>query len=81
MSLAFTAINFCHADDRPTFPQHDFIFLTLNSSYTIFGAYYDLGRHAASALIGATADPVQDLQASYRYLLSEKIGFPQSTPR
>lgn len=29
----------------PEFPQHDFIFQTWNSSYTLFAAYFDLGRH------------------------------------
>ena len=33
-----------------TFPQDNFIKMTLNSSYTLFGAYYDLGRHVAGQI-------------------------------
>lgn len=30
------------------FPQDEFIKMTINSSYTLYGAYYDLGRHYAA---------------------------------
>ena len=33
------------------FPQDDFIKMTLNSSYTLYGAYYDLGRHVAGHIL------------------------------
>lgn len=43
------------AEDRaagkaPTFPQDNFVKQTINSSYTLFGAYYDLGRHYAAQI-------------------------------
>jgi hypothetical protein len=33
------------------FPQDNFFKMTLNSSYTLFGAYYDLGRHYAGQIV------------------------------
>ena len=61
-ALAFTVSNFCKAKEDldlplPThparhgsFPQHAVEITTLNSSYTLFGAYFDLGRHLARQL-------------------------------
>lgn len=48
--LAFLRVNTCHADGYPHFPQHDFIFMTLNSSHSLFSAYYELGRQYAAEL-------------------------------
>jgi hypothetical protein len=36
--------------DHAAFPQDNFVMMTLNSSYTMFGAYYDLGRHLAGQI-------------------------------
>ena len=65
-ALAFTVSNFCKArldsgsdsdltpnsprEWRGSFPQHAVEITTLNSSYTLFGAYFDLGRHFARRL-------------------------------
>ncbi len=63
-ALAFTVSNFCKArpesdsdltssspaDQHGSFPQHAVEITTLNSSYTLFGAYFDLGRHFARQL-------------------------------
>lgn len=50
-AIAFAAANACRAGTtHGTFPQHDVVFTTLNSSYTLFGAYYDLARHVVSQL-------------------------------
>src|SRR5690606_1640562 len=43
-------VNTCNADGYPHFPQHDFIFMTLNSSHSLFSAYYELGRQYAAEL-------------------------------
>jgi len=48
-SLGHVILNGCafawrSEDERPHFPQHDFVHLTWNSSYTLFAAYFDLGR-------------------------------------
>ena len=37
-------------DHHGEFPQNDVVFTTLNSSYTLFGAYYDLARHVTSQI-------------------------------
>ncbi len=34
----------------PAFPQDNFALQTINSSYTLFGAYFDLARHYASQI-------------------------------
>lgn len=48
-ALAFAAANACReGTTHGAFPQHDVVFTTLNSSYTLFSAYYDLGRHMAA---------------------------------
>lgn len=49
-SLAFLTYNACADDRYPHFPQNSFVFMTFNSSHTLFAAYYDLGRHYASQL-------------------------------
>lgn len=49
-SLAFLANNRCTPDSYPDFPQHNFIFMTLNSSHTLFAAYYDLARRYAGLI-------------------------------
>lgn len=50
-ALAFAAGNACVPNaNHGTFPQHDVVFTTLNSSYTLFGAYYDLARHITSQI-------------------------------
>jgi len=50
-AIAFSLANRCHdGETHGTFPQHDVVFTTLNSSYTLFGAYYDLARHVVSQL-------------------------------
>lgn len=55
-SLAFLANNRCSGDNYPDFPQHNFFFMTLNSSHTLFAAYYDLARRYAG-LIEEQATP------------------------
>jgi hypothetical protein len=57
---------------RPKFPQDNFVSLTLNSSYLMFGAYFDLGRHQASSLLGTPipANPLADLEDSFDFLLN-----------
>jgi hypothetical protein len=64
-ALAFAAANNCKADytaankkdvKRGTFPQHGVEITTLNSSYTIFGAYFDLARHYANQLSSVQAN-------------------------
>lgn len=43
-------------DRRQTFPQDDFIGMTIHSGYTLYGAYYDLGRHRAAQIrLGSTS--------------------------
>jgi hypothetical protein len=52
-SLAFLHFNWlAQKKDNllPAFPQDNFIVQTLNSSYTLFGAYFDLGRHYAAQI-------------------------------
>ncbi len=50
-ALAFAASNYCKAGTaHGAFPQHNVEITTLNSSYTLFGAYFDLGRHAATQI-------------------------------
>jgi hypothetical protein len=49
IALAHILLNECKSEDnprdrRPHFPQHNFIHQTWNSSYTLFAAYFDLGR-------------------------------------
>jgi predicted acylesterase/phospholipase RssA len=58
-------------DRKPNFPQDNFVTLTLNSSYLMFGAYFDLGRHQASSLLGATTpdQPVSALSDSFEFLM------------
>lgn len=48
--LAFLRVNTCNADGYPHFPQHNYIFMTLNSSHSLFSAYYELGRQYAAEL-------------------------------
>ena len=55
-SLALMLDEACHPDGKPKFPQHDFVWMTLNSSYQLFGAYYDLGRHYARQLAWRAGD-------------------------
>ncbi|MBK7898768.1 MAG: hypothetical protein KA603_03155 [Azonexus sp.] len=50
MALPCTAMAFLNANYRGNgvygeFPQHNFLFMTLNSSHTMYSAYYDLARH------------------------------------
>lgn len=52
-ALAFTIAKSCLApphDRHGAFPQHDVTFTTLNSNYTLFGAYYDLARHIVAQI-------------------------------
>jgi hypothetical protein len=52
-SLAFLHFNWLAQKKEnllPAFPQDNFIVQTLNSSYTLFGAYFDLGRHYAAQI-------------------------------
>jgi hypothetical protein len=56
-ALAFTVANSCESLDggpdlKPhgTFPQHNLIKMTLDSSYTLFAAYFDLARHVTRQL-------------------------------
>jgi hypothetical protein len=45
-------------DERhQTFPQDDFIGMTIHSGYTLYGAYYDLGRHRAAQVRLGSASP------------------------
>lgn len=41
---------------HPDFPQDNFVSQTLNSSYTLYGAYYDLGRHYAAQIKESAPD-------------------------
>jgi hypothetical protein len=71
-ALAHLVRDRCSRKDRfPNFPQDNFVNLTLNSSYLMFGAYFDLGRHQASSLLGLPmADkPVEELGESFRILM------------
>ena len=43
------------ASPHHVFPQDNFIGMTVHSSYTLYGAYYDLGRHYAGQLRLSTA--------------------------
>ena len=52
-ALAFTMAKSCLApphEKHGAFPQHDVTFTTLNSNYTLFGAYYDLARHVVAQI-------------------------------
>ena len=52
-ALAFTMAKSCLApphERHGAFPQHDVTFTTLNSNYTLFGAYYDLARHVVAQI-------------------------------
>ena len=44
-AMAFLAQNYQDNGVYGEFPQHNFIFMTLNSSHTMYSAYYDLARH------------------------------------
>lgn len=46
-SLAFWVANEGRNGIYGHFPQHEFKLITLNSSYTLFSAYFDLARHYA----------------------------------
>jgi len=52
-SIAYAISNVCcpaPGDAHGRFPQHDTVTTTLNSNYTLFGAYYDLARHVVSQI-------------------------------
>lgn len=56
-ALAFATANSCRTGSKDgTFPQHDVVFTTLNSSYTLFSAYFDLARHVVSQLTWSSDD-------------------------
>lgn len=61
-SATFLLINSCKSG-HPKFPQHSFISQTWNSSYTMFAAYFDLGRNQVRRLFDLRLDqlvPVVD---------------------
>jgi hypothetical protein len=53
-SIAYLVATSCKGKEQPEFPQDSFIWETWNTTYTMFAAYFDLGRNqvwrAADAL-------------------------------
>lgn len=62
-SLAYLIATSCKGQEQPTFPQDNFIWETWNTTYTMFAAYFDLGRNkvwrAADALNASDVDTSQ----------------------
>jgi hypothetical protein len=57
-SLAYIIATSCAGQEQPTFPQDNFIWETWNTTYTMFAAYFDLGRNQvwrATDALGANA--------------------------
>jgi hypothetical protein len=46
-SLAYILATSCAGLAHPDFPQDNFVFQTWHTTYTMFGAYFDLGRRQA----------------------------------
>jgi hypothetical protein len=46
-SLAYILATSCAGQPHPDFPQDNFVFETWHTTYTMFGAYFDLGRREA----------------------------------
>ncbi len=53
-SLAHIIENGCDGGGHPSFPQDNFILQTWNTTYTMFAAYFDLGRHQAWRALSAS---------------------------
>ncbi|MFO1403217.1 MAG: hypothetical protein U1E96_01390 [Azonexus sp.] len=73
-SLAFWVANEGRNGIYGHFPQHEFKLITLNSSYTLFSAYFDLARHYARQMPVSAPWRGRLRRGSFLALISDRRG-------